>query len=227
MSGKNRGVSSLMYPYASDYMSQCSPFTIDFEVGDPICSSHYNIIRKLRNDSIGGQQQSPQQEGSKKSSSLVEYFESIRPAGEEGSSMQQLSLLIHSKICFELLSVGFITVKRAKSLIYELCSANVESTSKEAIRKRAERLLYDKKSKTALVHFIDDISFVLSSYTGTHPGGSGGSETSTVVDAEKSFLRYDSFKAGPSGSTMAVKLAGSHQVRRTYCDLLISDGLLL
>jgi hypothetical protein len=46
MSGK-RAVTSLMYPYASDYMSQCSPFTIDFEVGDPICSISIDSIQSV------------------------------------------------------------------------------------------------------------------------------------------------------------------------------------
>ena len=232
MSTKSRHVSALFFPYVGKYMRMISARTVEYNIGDLLCSIHYNEVKRLRNDDIAGMQLQNEEDSTekatsgrrkgadKKKTSLVEYFQSCRPdessTTEEGSALQQLNLLIHASLCAELMRCGFVKVSKAKDVIKQLCLKHVESTSNDAIRKRAERLLYDPQSNTSLLSFLHDVSFVKVPYEASL----FGSQTSGAVDPERSYMRYDGFKAGPESSSFSAKMISDPSVRRqvfSYC----------
>ena len=208
-----RSITSILYPYVGTCMRMLSPLTITYNVGDKLCSSHYNFIKRLRSDdlskmqSIQGDAATGSGGANKRKTSLVEYFQGIRPdensSTEDGSVLQQLNLLIHTSICLELISQGYISVSKAKEKVKTLCLKHIESTTDNAIRKRTERLLYDSKSKTSLLSFISDVSFIKVAFD--RPSSAKLSDNA-AVDPELSHMRYDGFEASPdSSSDLAAK----------------------
>ena len=221
MSTNSRSVTSLFYPYVGKFMRIVSPLTVAYNVGDPLCSSHYNHLKRLRTVDLDKMQSagdvamgSNRPAADKRKTSLVQYFQSIRPdehsSTEDGSVLQQLNLLIHTSICVELMSHGFIRVSKAREKIKALCLKHVESTTDDAVRKRTERLLYDDaQSKTSLLSFISDISFVKvaaqgqlsSSSSAKIPDAAAVAAAVSAVDPERSYMRYDGFEASPDRSS--------------------------